>query len=149
MVVKKTALAVLLVCSLAGVTLAPVQGVVQGVVCDLTVTTTADGDDGECALDCTLREAIATASPGFTVCVPAGTYSLTLGTLVLDKDLEVTGAGEAYTILEASVGPPPGRHRAHRPPRRSSRPGHILSTTLPADMPVTAIWSGTGFGSRR
>ncbi len=36
----------------------------------VSVDTNEDGNDGECQLDCTLREAIATAMPGEMVLVP-------------------------------------------------------------------------------
>ncbi len=45
----------------------------------LTVDTTLDGDDGECTLDCTIREAVGTAAPGETVVVPAGRIVQQLG----------------------------------------------------------------------
>jgi CSLREA domain-containing protein len=67
-----------------------------------TVTKTSDTNDGVCDSDCSLREAIAVASPGDTVSVPAGTYTLTLGSeLAIDKDLALIGAGAATTIIEA------------------------------------------------
>ena len=59
----------------------------------VSVDTNADGNDGECQLDCTLREAIAIALPGEMVLVPEGTYPLTLGVLRVDKDLTIIGAG--------------------------------------------------------
>ena len=40
----------------------------------ITVDTTADGDDGECALDCTLREAVAAATLGETVVALAADF---------------------------------------------------------------------------
>jgi CSLREA domain-containing protein len=56
---------------------------------NLVVDTTADGNDGECANDCTLREAIALADPsaGQWVSVRPGVYRLTLGPLVLQSDI--------------------------------------------------------------
>jgi CSLREA domain-containing protein len=57
---------------------------------NIVVDTTADGNDGECANDCTLREAIAVAdsSQGQWVQVPPGVYRLnpSLGALVLQND---------------------------------------------------------------
>ena len=61
------------------------------------VDTTTDGDDGECALDCTLREAVATAVFGEEVIVPPGVYSLTLGAITLDADRSLSGGGAAVT----------------------------------------------------
>ena len=45
-----------------------------------TVNTTADGNDGECTSDCTLREAIALSTPGggSSISLPPGVYRLTL-----------------------------------------------------------------------
>jgi CSLREA domain-containing protein len=59
-----------------------------------TVDTVADGNDGECNNDCTIREAIALAPPGqqAIVTVPAGVYRLTLGPLVLNNAF-LAGAG--------------------------------------------------------
>ena len=60
-----------------------------------TVTTTADGNDGECNRDCTLREAVSLATPGQTtsINVPAGVYRLTQGPLVLGNNVLLIGAG--------------------------------------------------------
>jgi len=56
---------------------------------NLVVDTTADGNDGECANDCTLREAIALADPaqGQWVSIRPGVYRLTQGPLVLQNDI--------------------------------------------------------------
>ena len=73
----------------------------------LTVTKTADTNDGTCsASDCSLREAIAVASSGDEVVVPAGIYTLTsLFELTIDKSLTVTGAGSGDTIIQATTQP--------------------------------------------
>jgi CSLREA domain-containing protein len=63
------------------------------------VTTTIDGDDKECELDCTLREAVARAGPSDQVDVPAGTYLLTLGELFLTSDT-IVGAGARSTVID-------------------------------------------------
>ena len=70
----------------------------------LTVTKTADTNDGSCDPDdCSLREAIARAEDGDTIIIPAGTYTLTLDAeLGIDKDLTLTGAGPGGTIIQAS-----------------------------------------------
>jgi CSLREA domain-containing protein len=62
-----------------------------------TVTTTADGNDGECNTDCTLREAISLATPsgGTSVSLRPGVYRLTLGPLVATNSVVVVGAGLA------------------------------------------------------
>jgi CSLREA domain-containing protein len=66
----------------------------QGQFGNVVVDTTKDGNDGECAKDCTLREAIAVAdtNAGQFVQLPPGVYKLTLGQLVLGNDI-VFGVG--------------------------------------------------------
>jgi CSLREA domain-containing protein len=77
---------------------------------NIVVDTTADGNDGECARDCTLREAIALAdqSQGQFVSLRPGVYRLTLGPLVLTNDtvfgVSFSGnnsAGARSTIIDA------------------------------------------------
>jgi len=74
-------------------------------VAAVTVDTTLDGDDGECLADCTIREAVATVIPGDTVVVPAGTYFVSLGAIVLDRDLTIVGDGARHTIIYGTVTP--------------------------------------------
>jgi CSLREA domain-containing protein len=67
------------------------------------VTKTDDTDDGTCDSDCSLREAIeaANTNPGADdVPVPAGTYLLNLGRLVVSDDLSIAGAGQVNTIID-------------------------------------------------
>ena len=77
---------------------------------NLIVDTTADGNDGECSNDCTLREAIALADPnqGQWVSVRPGVYRLTQGPLVLQNDIvfgvSFTGqfsSGARSTVIDA------------------------------------------------
>ena len=71
----------------------------------LTVSRTGDGNDLVCNADCSLREAIGAISSGGTIKVPAGTYSLTLGSeLVIEKDLILMGAASGDTIIQAATG---------------------------------------------
>ena len=70
----------------------------------VVVDTFTDGDDGECMVDCTLREAVVFAANGDEILLPAGVYSLSLGALVIDRDLSVTGAGARQTIVETTTG---------------------------------------------
>ena len=59
----------------------------------LVVTKTGDTADGLCEpTDCSLREAIGSGDSGDTIQVPAGVYTLSLGTeLVIDTNLTITG----------------------------------------------------------
>jgi CSLREA domain-containing protein len=66
---------------------------------DFRVTTTADGDDKECVLDCTLREAVILAGSGDQVLVPSGTYVLTGGELSLNTDT-IVGEDARKTIID-------------------------------------------------
>ena len=70
----------------------------------LTVDTTLDGDDGECTLDCTLREAVGVALVSEEILLPAGVYSLPLGEVRIDWDLTITGSGARATVVEATTG---------------------------------------------
>jgi CSLREA domain-containing protein len=71
----------------------------------VTVTKTADNDDGVCDADCSLREAIEVAGPGETVTLPASAtpYQVTdpLGTLLVEKSITVAGAGARLTEVTA------------------------------------------------
>ena len=70
----------------------------------LTVTETADTEDGVCNADCSLREAIEAAAPGDSVKISAGTYTLTLGSeLAISKRLTLTGAGSGDIIIQAAI----------------------------------------------
>ena len=73
-------------------------------VATLAVTRTEDSDDGVCDAHCSLREAIAVASSGDAIDIPAGTYTLTLGSeLAIDEDLTLAGAGAQHTIVQAAI----------------------------------------------
>ena len=70
------------------------------------VTKTEDTNDGTCDPDCSLREAIdaANTNPGADdVPVPAGTYLLTLGQLVVSDDVDIAGAGQTNTIIDGNA----------------------------------------------
>lgn len=81
------------------------QIVIQGQAATLTVTKTADTNDGICNADCSLREAIAVAASGDTIQFSALFNSpqsivLTQGRLLVDKSLTITGPGA--TLLSIS-----------------------------------------------
>jgi CSLREA domain-containing protein len=70
------------------------------------VTKTADTDDGSCDTDCSLREAIEAANARVgadDVPVPAGTYLLTLGQLLVSDDVGIAGAGQESTIIDGNA----------------------------------------------
>ena len=71
----------------------------------LTVTKTGDTSDGFCGVvDCSLREAIGSGDSGDTVNIPAGVYTLTLGTeLVTNTNLTLAGDGPDATIIQAAA----------------------------------------------
>jgi CSLREA domain-containing protein len=73
-----------------------------------TVTKTTDSKDGACDADCSLREAIAAADPGETIVVPASPTPYEVidgfpdfGSLVIEKDLTIVGAGARQTAVTA------------------------------------------------
>ena len=78
----------------------------------LSVTKTADTNDGTCDTDCSLREAIAAAASGDKVAVPSGIYTLTLGIeLAIGKSFSVEGAGSGDTIIQAHAQQNAATHR--------------------------------------
>jgi CSLREA domain-containing protein len=91
---------------------------------NLIVDTTADGDDGECNNDCTLREAIALADPaqGQWVSIRPGVYRLTLGPLVLQNDIVfgVSFTGQASSGARTTIIDARGQGRAVEVPAGST-----------------------------
>ncbi|HSL10648.1 MAG TPA: choice-of-anchor Q domain-containing protein [Actinomycetota bacterium] len=78
---------------------------------DIVVDTFADTYDGSCADgDCSVRDAVASASDGDTVGLPSGVFTLTLagdggidlGDIDVDASITVTGIGETGTFVDAS-----------------------------------------------
>ncbi len=51
---------------------------------------------------CVLRARITAAQPGDTINVAPGTYTMTKGELLIDKDLTLIGAGAEVTIIQAA-----------------------------------------------
>ena len=109
-----------------------VPGVAAAQFGNLVVNRTADGNDGECSNDCTLREAIALGdtSTGRWVEVPPGVYRLTFGPLVLGNDNVLGGsflnnrsAGARTTVIDAG-----GQSRAIHVPSGAS--GILAGVTI-------------------
>ncbi|MDQ3005468.1 MAG: CSLREA domain-containing protein [Chloroflexota bacterium] len=120
---------------------------------NLTVTKTADTNDGVCDTDCSLREAISAAAPGDTITVPAGTYQLTYGDatavpliyghLFINKDLTITGSGMGSTIIEQmdpefrviDIGNPGGSAPVVNLSRLTIKGGHAISPSNSEALP--------------
>jgi hypothetical protein len=66
---------------------------------DLTVDVTFDGSDGECATDCTLREAVGLIPESETIHLGDDEYLLTLGQLELDGSFTIDGEGARDTTI--------------------------------------------------
>ncbi|MGE0067856.1 MAG: choice-of-anchor Q domain-containing protein [Solirubrobacterales bacterium] len=77
---------------LAGLALALLPG---SAVAAPAVTSTADSGPGS------LRAAIIGANSGESIAVPAGTYGISSGELLVDKNLTIAGAGPAQTVVRA------------------------------------------------
>src|SRR6201995_2578074 len=76
-----------------------------------TFTVGSTADTGGCAkpptgTTCTLRQLVNCVPAGSTMAVPAGTYTLTAGELLIDQNLTITGDGARTTTVEQN--PPPG-----------------------------------------
>ena len=71
------------------------------VAADFNVTTTADGADGECTSDCTLREAVSLAGSADRVLMPPGNYILANGELSLNGDT-IVGANARTTFIDGA-----------------------------------------------
>ena len=78
----------------------------------MTVDTFVDSYDGSCADgDCSLRDAVASASPGDAVGLPAGFYQLTLtgtggvgiGDVDIGSDITLIGIGDTGTFVTATL----------------------------------------------
>jgi PKD repeat protein len=85
------------------------------------VNTTADAlpSQSEClgvAGDCSLRQAIdkANAESSDEIDVPAGTYSVTLGTLPINGSMTIVGAGTGQTIIDGSGNVDANTHQLSR-----------------------------------
>ena len=83
--------------------------VAQAQAATFTVGSTAD--TGGCAkpptgTTCTLRQLVNSVPAGSTISVPAGTYTLTAGELLIDQNMTITGAGARTTTVEQN--PPAG-----------------------------------------
>lgn len=81
-----------------------------------TVTKTADTNDGVCDIDCSLREAIAAANIAAgadVITLPAGTYTLTLGSQLpaVTSEITINGSGAANTVIQANASPNTATYR--------------------------------------
>ena len=68
----------------------------------VVVDTTTDQALGSCSGSCSLRDAVATASPGDTIQIPAGHYVLTLGHITITQDLILAGSGARTTVIDGN-----------------------------------------------
>jgi len=113
---------------------------IQGTARVLTVTKTSDTNDGVCNQDCSLREAIAASNSGDTIAFASGLAGqrilLTQGQLTVDKDLIITGAGAALTIIDGG-----GINRVLNIPSASSP----IKVTI-SDVTITGGKLGSFFG---
>jgi CSLREA domain-containing protein len=71
------------------------------VAAEFKVDTTADGDDKECLLDCTLREAVVLAGSADQILLPAGNYVLADGELSLNNDT-IIGEDARTTFIDGA-----------------------------------------------
>ncbi|MBL8063100.1 MAG: S-layer homology domain-containing protein [Anaerolineales bacterium] len=70
----------------------------------LVVNTLTDENDGSCIdADCSLRDAIAVASPGDSITFSVtGTIILSMGELIVNKNLTITGPGSGQLTLDGN-----------------------------------------------
>ena len=147
----KTTLKIVVVLTLM-LTLMP-PGVHTAHAMNLTVTKTADTNDGVCDADCSLREAIAAAINGDTITVPAGTYQLTYGDatavpliyghLFINKNLTITGSGMGSTIIQQmdpefrviDIGNPGGAQPVVSISRVTIKGGHAITPSNSQALP--------------
>jgi CSLREA domain-containing protein len=66
------------------------------------INTTVDQSLGDCSVTCSLRDAVALASDGDTLHVPAGNYVLTLGQIVTGNNLTIVGDGARSTVIDGN-----------------------------------------------
>ncbi len=68
------------------------------------VNTFVDENDGDCTVNCSIRDAISLANAGDTIIIPSGTYTLnnTYGRLIVDKALTLTGNVQNDTFIKGN-----------------------------------------------
>ena len=70
------------------------------------VDTFTDEVDGECVVDCSIRDAIQLSADGDTIIISGGNYILTQGPLTVTKALTLTGDSQSDTTIDGD-----GTHR--------------------------------------
>ena len=106
-----------------------------------TINVTNNHDSGPGSL----RQAIANAGPGETILVPANTYLLTSGELLVQKSLTITGAGAGHTFIDGD-----GRDRVFEAEGAKSRitiSGLTIRDGNPAPQMGEAIGGGVADGN--
>ena len=137
----KTTIKILRVLTLMLALMLPQAGTAHAA--NLTVTKTADTNDGVCDADCSLREAVVAAAPGDTITVPAGTYTLSLSHLFINKNLTINGSGMGSTIVQQTnpnfrvidIGNPGGAAPVVSISRLTVKGGHAISPSNSEALP--------------
>jgi len=95
---------IMVLCLVAGATLITPAGAVRASGTTWTVNTLVDENDGSCAGNCSLREAVWLAQSGDTInFASGGLMKLTLGEIVINKSINIVGPGVGYGGLIISA----------------------------------------------
>lgn len=114
----------------------------------ISVTTTADPVSPTCpsAGNCSFRGAVAAASNGDTVSLPAGTFTLTQGEVLAGVYLSIQGAGREATVLDASGISPSSSARVLRIRGVATRTTTIKDLSVTGGRIVNDAGAGRGWG---